>query len=206
MAPFSEIRDRLTSIPAVGKMSAEVIIAEIGTDMSRFPTPAHLASWAGMCPDNNESAGKNHSGRTTSGDPWLAGQLTECRWAARYTKDTYLASQFWQIARRRGPKRASIAVTPSWSLRGTSSRHHVSPMRSSAATSSPAASSTSSRRSDSRSASNPLLSNSGFARDLADIALVHIKVCVTPRWQNEPQGPSVNRSLALREYQGVRAY
>ncbi|HYA67114.1 MAG TPA: IS110 family transposase [Acidimicrobiales bacterium] len=110
IAPFAETRDRLMTIPGVGKTAAEVIIAEIGTDMSRFPTAAHLASWAGMCPGNNESAGKHRSGHTTSGDPWLAGMLTECGWAARYTKDTYLAAQFWQIARRRGQKRASIAV------------------------------------------------------------------------------------------------
>jgi hypothetical protein len=72
-----------------------------------------------MCPDNNESAGKNHSGRTTSGYPWLAGQLTECRWAARYTKDTYLASQFWQIARRRSFHRRHTILVIAWHIIST---------------------------------------------------------------------------------------
>ena len=110
MGPFSDQRDRLTTIPGVGKRAAEVIIAEVGVDMARFPTSAHLASWAGMCPGTNESAGKHHSGRTRKGDPWLSGLLTECGWAARRTKDTYLAAQFWQIARRRGKERAAVAV------------------------------------------------------------------------------------------------
>jgi transposase len=102
MAPFADDRDRLATIPGVGKRAAEVIIAEIGVDMTRFPTSGHVASWAGMCPGNNESAGKHLSGRTRRGDPWLSGLVTECGWAARRTKDTYLAAQFWQIARRRG--------------------------------------------------------------------------------------------------------
>lgn len=110
MDPFAKDRERLMTIPGVGKKAAEVILAEIGSDMSRFPTAAHLASWAGMCPGNNESAGKHLSGRTRKGDPWLAGVLTECGWAARRAKDTYLAAQFWQIARRRGQEKAAVAV------------------------------------------------------------------------------------------------
>lgn len=110
MAPFAEARERLMTIPGVGKRAAEVIIAEVGVDMTRFPTAAHLASWAGMCPGNNESAGKHLSGRTRKGDPWLSGLVTECGWAARRTKDTYLAAQFWQIARRRGQEKAAVAV------------------------------------------------------------------------------------------------
>jgi transposase len=110
MGPFASQRDRLSTIPGVGKRAAEVIIAEVGVDMSRFPTAGHLASWAGMCPGNNESAGKHFSGRTRKGDPWLSGLLTECGWAARRTKGTYLAAQFWQIARRRGQERAAVAV------------------------------------------------------------------------------------------------
>ncbi len=78
--------------------------------MGRFPTAGHLASWAGMCPGNNESAGKHLSGRTRQGDPWLSGLLTECGWSARRTKGTYLAAQFWQIARRRGKEKAAVAV------------------------------------------------------------------------------------------------
>jgi transposase len=78
--------------------------------LAQFPTAGHLASWAGMCPGNNESAGKRLSGRTRRGDPWLSGLVTECGWAARRTKDTYLGAQFWQIARRRGQERAAVAV------------------------------------------------------------------------------------------------
>lgn len=110
IAPFGEDRDRLATIPGVGKRAAEILIAEIGVDMTRFPTSAHLASWAGMCPGNNESAGKHLSGRTRRGDPWLSGLVTECGWAARRAKDTYLAAQFWQIARRRGQEKAAVAV------------------------------------------------------------------------------------------------
>jgi transposase len=110
MAPFSVQRDKLATIPGVGKRAAEVIVAEIGVDMSVFPTSGHLASWAGMCPGNNESAGKHLSGRTRQGDPWLAGLLTECGWAARGAKDTYLSAQFWAITRRRGQQRAALAV------------------------------------------------------------------------------------------------
>lgn len=110
MAPFSADRDLLATIPGVAKRAAEVMIAEIGVDMDRFPTSGHLASWAGMCPGNNESAGKHLSGRTRKGDPWLSGLLTECGWAAAYTKDTYLRAQFWQIARRRGKQKAAVAV------------------------------------------------------------------------------------------------
>jgi transposase len=110
MAPYADQRDRLVTIPGVAKRAAEVIIAEIGVDMTRFPTSAHLASWAGMCPGNRESAGKQRSGRTRQANPWLRGMLTQCGWAARRTKDTYLAAQFWQIAARRGKEKASLAV------------------------------------------------------------------------------------------------
>lgn len=110
MAPYANQRDQLVTIPGVGKRAAEVIIAEIGVDMSRFPTSAHLASWAGMCPGNRESAGKQSSGRTRQANPWLRGLLTQCGWAARRTKNTYLAAQFWQIAARRGKEKACLAV------------------------------------------------------------------------------------------------
>ena len=110
MAPFAEARDRLMTIPGVGQLAANAIIAEIGADMAIFPTHEQLASWAGMCPGNKRSAGKNRSGRTPQGDPWLSGILTECGWAARRARNTYLAAQFWQIARRRGQERAAVAV------------------------------------------------------------------------------------------------
>jgi transposase len=113
MAPFASLRERLMTIPGVGKRAAEVIIAEIGVDMSRFPTAAHLASWAGICPGNHESAGKRRSGKTRQGDSWLCSRLVECAWAASRAKDTYLSAQFWQIARRRGKDRAVVAVAHS---------------------------------------------------------------------------------------------
>jgi transposase len=108
--PFAHHRDRLCTIPGVATRTAEVIIAEIGVDMSRFPTAGHLASWAGMCPGNNESAGKHASGRTRPGDCWLRAALTQAAWAAARTNNTYLAAQFWRIARRRGRSKAAVAV------------------------------------------------------------------------------------------------
>jgi transposase len=108
--PFEQARDRLDTIPGVGKRAAECIIAEIGVDMSRFPSAAHLASWAGMAPGNNITGGKRGSGKTTKGDVWLRDILTQCAWAAARTHDTYLAAQFWRLARRIGKKKAAIAV------------------------------------------------------------------------------------------------
>jgi transposase len=110
VAPFAAARDRLTTIPGVGKRAAETIVAEIGVDMSRFPTPGHLASWAGMCPGNNVTGGKSRSGRTTKGNLWLRDILVQCAWSAARTRDTYLAAQFWRLARRIGKKKAAIAV------------------------------------------------------------------------------------------------
>ncbi len=108
--PFAHHRERLCTIPGVGQRTAEVIIAEIGVDMGRFPTSAHLASWAGLCPGNNESAGHHYSGRTRRGDKWLRVALTEAAWAAARTRGTYLGARFWRIARRRGANRAAVAV------------------------------------------------------------------------------------------------
>lgn len=108
--PFARARDRLDTIPGVGKRAAEVIIAEIGTDMTRFPTAGHLASWAGMCPGNNITGGKHRSGRTTKGDVWLRDILVQCAWSAARTRDTYLSAQFWRLARRIGKKKAAVAV------------------------------------------------------------------------------------------------
>jgi transposase len=110
IAPFAEARDHLVTIPGVARRAAETIIAEIGVDMSRFPTAAHLASWAGMAPGNNITGGKRHSGKTTRGDAWLADVLTECAWGASRARDTYLAAQFWRLARRIGKKKAAVAV------------------------------------------------------------------------------------------------
>lgn len=109
-APFEQARDRLDTITGVGKRASECIIAEIGVDMSRFPTAAHLASWAGVCPGNNITGGKRGSGKTTHGDVWLIDILTQCAWAASHTRDTYLSAQFWRLARRIGKKKAAVAV------------------------------------------------------------------------------------------------
>ena len=109
MRPFEQEICRLDTIPGVDRLVAQSLIAEIGTDMSRFPTD-HLASWAGVCPGNHESAGKRKSGRIPKGNRWLKRCLSQAAWAASHTKDTYPASQFRQIAKRRGKKRAIIAM------------------------------------------------------------------------------------------------
>jgi transposase len=108
--PFERARDHLDTIPGVAKRAAEAIIAEIGIDMSRFPTAGHLASWAGMAPGNNITGGKRGSGRTTNGDVWLGEVLNQCAWAAARTRDTYLSAQYWRLARRIGKKKAAVAV------------------------------------------------------------------------------------------------
>ncbi len=100
----------LVGIPGVSYRTAQVILAEIGTDMSRFPTPGHLASWAGMCPGNNESAGKHRSGRTRHGSKWLRIALVEAAQAAGRSKNTYLAAQYARVRGRRGSGRAAVAV------------------------------------------------------------------------------------------------
>jgi transposase len=110
MIPFLEARDLLTTITGVGKRTAEIVIAEIGVDMAQFPSPAHLASWAGVCPGNNESAGKHRSGKTRKGDPWLESALVEAAWSAARTKGCSMQIRFWRIAKRRGADKAVVAV------------------------------------------------------------------------------------------------
>jgi transposase len=109
--PFvAEAVQLLDTIPGVGERVAETIVAEIGVDMSRFPTAGHLASWAGMCPGNNESAGKRKSGKTNQGSPYLRAALVQAAWAASHTKGTYLSAQFGRLVRRMGKKKALVAV------------------------------------------------------------------------------------------------
>lgn len=110
IAPFVHQRDLLCTIPGVDRRTAEVILAEIGTDMSRFPDAGHLASWAGMCPGNNESAGKHQSGTTRKGSKWLRKALVEAAHAAARSKGTYLSAHYHRIRGRRGPKKAAVAV------------------------------------------------------------------------------------------------
>jgi transposase len=110
IGPFSWARDLLVTIPGIQTRNAETIIAEIGVDMTRFPSAAHLASWAGMCPGNNESAGKHRSGRTRKGDPWLQATLVEAAWAASRTKDSSMRARFHRLSKRRGYERAVYAV------------------------------------------------------------------------------------------------
>lgn len=100
----------LDTIPGVGQRAAEILVAEIGTDMARFPSAKHLASWAGMCPGNKESGGKRLSGKTRKGNPWLRQVLIEVAHAASKTKDTYLAAQYRRLATRRGKQRALVAL------------------------------------------------------------------------------------------------
>jgi len=113
LAPFASEVELLKTIPGIGERTAEVLLAEIGPDLTPFPTADHLASWAGMCPGNNESAGKRRSGRTRKGNQWLRSALVQMAWAASRTKDTYLAAQFARLSVRRGRKRALIAVSHS---------------------------------------------------------------------------------------------
>ncbi|MEA2529843.1 MAG: transposase [Thermomicrobiales bacterium] len=100
----------LDTIPGIGRHVAEALVAEIGTDMERFPSAHHLASWAGMCPGHHESAGKRQSGKTRKGSPWLRALLVQAAHAAARTKGTYLAAQYRRLAARRGKSRAAVAV------------------------------------------------------------------------------------------------
>src|SRR3712207_2041672 len=109
-APFSDKVELLDAIPGVDRKTAEVLIAEIGADMSQFPTHAHLASWAGMCPGNEESAGKRRSGKTRKGSKWLRSALIEAARAAARSRGTYLAAHYARLKGRRGSKKAAVAV------------------------------------------------------------------------------------------------
>lgn len=110
MRPFEEVIARLDVIPGVGRRTAEVIIAEVGTGLGRFPTAGHLASWAGMCPGNNESAGKRKTGKTRKGNSALRVALVEAANAASRKKNSYLQVQYRRLVARRGKKKAAVAV------------------------------------------------------------------------------------------------
>jgi transposase len=108
--PYEKLLARLSTIPGIKRRLAEVILAEIGTDMRRFPSAQHLASWAGMCPGNHESGGKHLSGKTRKGSQWLRTALVEAAHAASHCKDSYLSAQYHRLVFRRGKKRAAVAL------------------------------------------------------------------------------------------------
>jgi transposase len=111
--PFRVAIEMLSAIPGVGALSAAVIVSEIGIDMSRFETAGHLISWAGLCPKNDQSAGKRRSTRMKKGAPWLKSTLIQCAWCASRTKGSYLQAQYLRLRSRRGAKKAVCAVAAS---------------------------------------------------------------------------------------------
>lgn len=113
MKDYEKSKKKLEKMPGLGKRSAEIILAEIGQDMTRFPTSGHICSWAGVCPGNNESAGKRRSGKTRKGNKILKSTLVECAQSAVRRKDTFFYAQYQRIAMRRGKKRAILAVAHS---------------------------------------------------------------------------------------------
>jgi len=113
LAPIHSSARLLTSLPGVSDLTAQVMVAEIGVDMARFPSAAHLISWAGLCPRNDESAGKRRSTRLRKGAPWLKTALVTAAWAAVRVKDSYLQAQFHRLRSRRGAKKAILAVAAS---------------------------------------------------------------------------------------------
>jgi transposase len=129
MEPFRSFRDLICTIPGIGGYTADVVVAETGADMTRFPTAQHLASWAGTTPGNNESAGKVKSRRTRPGNPYLQGALGTAAMSISHTRDTYLAAKYRRIATRRGPLRANVAVQRAllvaiWNIATTNTAYH----------------------------------------------------------------------------------
>ena len=113
LAPIRQSARLLTTMPGMNDLTAHVVLAEIGVDMARFPSPGHLLSWATLCPRNDESAGKRRSTRTRKGSPWLKTALVTAAWAAVRVKGSYLQAQFLRLRARRGAKKAILAVAAS---------------------------------------------------------------------------------------------
>jgi transposase len=113
LAPFREAVERLETIPGVSTITAQVIVAEIGLDMSRFPTHGHLLSWAGLCPRSDTSAGKTRSTKIRHGAPWLKAVIVQAAWGATHKKNSYLRAQYLRLRARRGSKKAAVAVAAS---------------------------------------------------------------------------------------------
>ncbi|MBM4285630.1 MAG: IS110 family transposase [Deltaproteobacteria bacterium] len=111
--PFAPAMAKVATLPGFDQRSAQNVVAEIGADMDVFPSAPHLASWAGVCPGNNESAGKRKSGRTTKGNRWLRAALSQAAWSAARKKDSYFQAQYRRLTGRRGKKRAIVAVAHS---------------------------------------------------------------------------------------------
>ncbi|BAV43930.1 transposase IS116/IS110/IS902 family protein (plasmid) [Mycobacterium ulcerans subsp. shinshuense] len=129
MQPFRGFRDLICTIPGIGGFTADVVVAETGADMTKFPTAQHLASWAGTTPGNNESAGKVKSRRTRPGNPYLQGALGTAAMPISHTRDTYLAAKYRRVAARRGPLRANVAVQRAllvaiWNIATTNTGYH----------------------------------------------------------------------------------
>jgi transposase len=110
LSDYQKAVDLCTTIPGIEAVAAANLIAEIGVNMDQFPSAQHLASWAGLCPGNNESAGKRLSGKARNGSVWLRRNLCQAAWAASHTKNTYLSAQFRRLAARKGKKRPIVAV------------------------------------------------------------------------------------------------
>ena len=113
LVSFRSLIILLLTIPGVSRLSAIMILAEIGTDMSRFPDAGHLLAWVGLCPSQNESAGKSRSSHLRKGAPWLKTMLVQCAWAASRKKDSYYRARFNRLRGKRGPKIAICAVAAS---------------------------------------------------------------------------------------------
>jgi transposase len=111
--PFRTLIGLLTTIPGVSAVAAPAILSEIGADMSRFATAGHLVAWAGLCPGQNESAGKRKSSRLRKGAPWLKTMLVQSAWAAKRKKGSYYRAQFFRVQSKRGPQKAICAVAAS---------------------------------------------------------------------------------------------
>ena len=113
LGPVRAAIELLATMPGLSETTARSIVAEIGTDMTRFPTSGHLVSWAGLCPRHDHSAGITHSTRTRHSAPWLKTMLVTAAWSATRKKDSYLRAQFLRLKSRRGPKKAILAVASS---------------------------------------------------------------------------------------------
>jgi len=113
LRPFETLLERLQAIPGIGPRNSEQILVEVGTDMSRFPTDSHFASWAKLCPGNDESAGKRLSGKTGHGSRWLRATMVEAAWSAARVRNSYFSAQYHRLVPRRGKRRAAVAVAHS---------------------------------------------------------------------------------------------